>query len=336
MIDIIVPVYNAQDDIEACIQSVQNQSIDKWNLILVDDGSTDSSPIICDSAAAVDARIRVFHKKNGGVSSARNAGLDIATSEFIMFVDADDMIEQTMCEDILKESDGIDFVVSGLKELRKEIKITYSVKRKAIYNLPKDMLSLFRHLLNKSLLNTPCAKLYRRSIIGNQRFDSSVALGEDLIFNLKYLPKCKNASLIPVCGYLYNRIGEDSATKNFRESDVDQIVRIHNEAIFFLSQYDGSNNLENEVDRTLCEAGIATLQRIFYSNLPNGQKLGAAKKLLQNQEFHKCCLNKYVFQKQYKYIQLMCKHECYMGIQIFFAIKKIIYETMVKYRCKKE
>ena len=98
-----------------------------------------------------------------------------------MFVDADDMIEQTMCEDILKESDGIDFVVSGLKELRKEIKITYSVKRKAIYNLPKDMLSLFRHLLNKSLLNTPCAKLYRRSIIGNQRFDSSVALGEDLI-----------------------------------------------------------------------------------------------------------------------------------------------------------
>ena len=90
IISIIVPVYNTEKYLDQCIQSVLAQTYTNWELLLIDDGSTDSSGAICDKYAAEDNRIRVFHKENGGVSSARNLGLDNAQGEWISFVDADD------------------------------------------------------------------------------------------------------------------------------------------------------------------------------------------------------------------------------------------------------
>lgn len=96
VVSIIVPVYNAKKTLKRCINSIINQSYKDWELLLVDDGSTDDSSIICDEYAQQDRRIRVFHKQNGGVSSARNVGLDNAIGEWVTFIDSDDWIEKRM------------------------------------------------------------------------------------------------------------------------------------------------------------------------------------------------------------------------------------------------
>ena len=101
MLSIIVPVYNVEKYIGKCIESIVNQTYKDLEIILVDDGSTDNSGKICDEWARKDKRIKVIHKKNGGLSDARNAGLDICTGDYIGFVDSDDYIELNMYEDLL-------------------------------------------------------------------------------------------------------------------------------------------------------------------------------------------------------------------------------------------
>lgn len=92
LISIIVPIYNAESTLNRCIDSIINQSFDDWELLLIDDGSKDQSGKICDEYATKDSRIKVFHKENGGVSSARNLGLDNALGKWITFIDSDDKI----------------------------------------------------------------------------------------------------------------------------------------------------------------------------------------------------------------------------------------------------
>lgn len=91
IISIIIPVYNAEKTLNRCVDSVLNQTFHDWELLLIDDGSKDRSMYLCDEYALKDKRIKVFHKKNGGVSSARNMGLDYARGEWITFVDSDDL-----------------------------------------------------------------------------------------------------------------------------------------------------------------------------------------------------------------------------------------------------
>ena len=98
LLSIIVPIYNVEQYVDKCIQSILNQTYQNLEIILVDDGATDRSGSIADSYAAKDKRIKVLHKENGGISDARNYGLDHVTGDYILFVDSDDFIENTMCE----------------------------------------------------------------------------------------------------------------------------------------------------------------------------------------------------------------------------------------------
>lgn len=101
VISVIVPIFNAAETIHKCFVSIQAQTYSNLEIILVDDGSVDNSGAICDEFSLVDDRVRVIHKKNGGVSSARNAGIDLATGELIMFVDADDWLDPNLCAALL-------------------------------------------------------------------------------------------------------------------------------------------------------------------------------------------------------------------------------------------
>ena len=115
LISIIVPVYNVENKIRRCLDCLVNQSYKNIEIILVNDGSTDDSGAICDRYAAGDERVRVIHKKNGGVSSARNRGLDEASGLYIMFVDSDDYIEKNACEVMIDaiEKYGVDLIVAS-------------------------------------------------------------------------------------------------------------------------------------------------------------------------------------------------------------------------------
>ena len=120
-ISVIVPVYKVENELDRCVSSILNQTYKNIEIILVDDGSPDRCPKLCDEYSKKDSRVRVIHKKNGGLSSARNNGLKHATGEFILYVDSDDFIELDTCERFLEYADDdVDFVVGVGKLIKKE------------------------------------------------------------------------------------------------------------------------------------------------------------------------------------------------------------------------
>lgn len=218
-ISVIVPVYKVEEYLHRCIDSILSQSFTDFELILVDDGSPDNCGKICDEYAQKDSRIRVFHKSNGGVSSARNLGLDNAQGEWIAFIDSDDYVDV----DYLAELDSYtqkhetDYVVTlnTIKEYTKENSLI-------IY--PDDYGQLFS-CYNFHNNGHPWGKLYKTEIIKNShlRFNICVHLGEDAMFALQYLIETKNMILIHSDKYFYETLRPESLTKKLNSYDSESI-----------------------------------------------------------------------------------------------------------------
>lgn len=117
MISIIVPVYKAEETIRKCLDSLISQTYTDWEALVVDDGSLDSSGIICDTYASIDSRFKIFHKSNGGSNSARNVALDNIRGEYVTFCDSDDSVDPNWLKDFVDNIAGNDVVISGLNHL---------------------------------------------------------------------------------------------------------------------------------------------------------------------------------------------------------------------------
>ena len=202
VVSIIVPVYNAEKTLKRCVNSIINQSYKDWELLLVDDGSTDESSIICDEYAQQDRRIRVFHKKNGGVSSARNVGLDNAIGEWVTFIDSDDWIEKSMLN-ILNIVSNVDliccyYVAEGWKEW---VSDPYKDK---IY---KD--SMMSEFLTECLLKSiyVWGKFLKKELIEKHkmRFDVNLSYSEDTIFIYSYICNIKSVQTFSDAYYHYDK-----------------------------------------------------------------------------------------------------------------------------------
>lgn len=222
-ISVIVPVYNSEQTIERCVNSICNQTFSDIEIILVDDGSIDASGNLCDALASYDSRIIVIHKKNQGVSSARNCGIDIAKGEYLIFVDSDDYLPLHYCESMLaaKQQWGENtFIWSAFKVVSDnrrvaEEKISYSTDVFSVL-CRKDVLKLsFR-----GLLNSPCNKLYSVKAIhdNNLYMDESISIAEDLLFNLHYLDALGNCNIVALnqLFYCYVRNGKESLDHGYR------------------------------------------------------------------------------------------------------------------------
>lgn len=190
MISIIVPVYNCIRILDKCIEAICVQTIEDWELLLVDDGSTDGSDQLCDRFASEDARIHVFHKPNGGVSSARNMGLEHAQGEYVMFCDSDDWVEPEWCEQLYLaavENPGCLPVCNYYRSAPD----CETINRKGQCQAIEDRIAKedFFSLNQYELLGIPWNKIFRRTILEENhiRFRPNLSLGEDLIFNLDYL-----------------------------------------------------------------------------------------------------------------------------------------------------
>lgn len=199
MISIIVPIYKAEQYIHRCVDSILAQSYADFELLLINDGSPDGCGAICDAYAAKDSRVRVFHKENGGVSSARNLGLDNAQGEWITFVDSDDWLEPEFLERLMAAPES-DLVVGGCYRT--------SGKNEPLSDAhyPKDSVAGFlEQNLDKLLLLTPWGKLYRRSFFEDNhiRFNKNIRFGEDTLVVFEYLCYCDSISTVAYCGYNY-------------------------------------------------------------------------------------------------------------------------------------
>ena len=194
LITIIVPVYNTEAYLPRCLDSILSQSFADFELLLVDDGSTDGSGLICDSYADRDGSIRVFHKENGGVSSARNLGIDKAQGEWLYFVDSDDELLpgglSTLVDNI---SDDVDVTMGGFESIDELGNVTREVTKSVNLRLSRkeSVITLYRGqgCCGYFFLGYTWQRLFRKSLVDrfSLRFDTSIAVKEDTLFVMQYV-----------------------------------------------------------------------------------------------------------------------------------------------------
>lgn len=226
-ISVIIPVYNAADSIRNTVDGLMMQDFPSFEVVLVDDGSTDGSSMVCDDLVSVYEGVRVIHKPNGGVSSARNAGLDAASGEYVMFLDADDVLKP----ETLKKMAALDadMVMGGFEKVVDsevvEVNRPCFLKK---YEGADDLCRFLDDNIGEKdcfLLNSSCFKLYRRELIEaySHRFDESLRYGEDKIFVFGFLRYISSASTLPESVYEYHIRKESLSSDVTSDSHLSQI-----------------------------------------------------------------------------------------------------------------
>lgn len=204
-ISIIIPIYNSEKFLNKCIDSVLVQSEKDFELLLIDDGSTDKSGSVCDEYAKKDNRIRVIHKSNGGVSSARNTGLDSAVGDMIFFIDSDDTVDKDYLQKLMIIGEE-DFVQSGVITLENDFLKPIMTHDEIFSNFNRFWTE------SRQWWSTKCC-LSKKIIDDNHlRYNTNLKMGEDGLFNMFFLSKSKKIRRIEYNGYNYNYDNDASAS----------------------------------------------------------------------------------------------------------------------------
>lgn len=244
MVSVIVPAYNCVNSLAYCVHSIQQQTFSDWELILVDDGSTDGSNKLCDKFAAEDNRIRVIHKPNGGVSSARNVGIDAATGEHITFCDSDDYLEPDYLENLVQAAESNPDcghiwccfqTVTGYQ--KENAAPNYISEESVLYYTLKDYMTLHEMWLDTG----PWNKLYTAKIIKESglHFTEALSLGEDWLFNLAYIAASENDRIAVITKPLYNymRGNDESLDSKYRKDLLDIYRRLNDTCLSYLRKW---------------------------------------------------------------------------------------------------
>lgn len=224
-ISVIVPVYNVEQYLHRCIDSILAQTFTDFEVLLIDDGSTDNSGKICDEYAKKDKRIRVFHKKNGGVSAARNCGIDFSKGELIYFVDSDDWLKQNCLQNIITNIVDVDFLVFSYTWIFYDGSTrTVTPKEMKIEGIDKieDFILHIRHNNTKeNMFGYPWNKVFKREIVKhyNIKFEEGLHYCEDEIFVLSYCLKIKKAKSISTALYCHWLRNDSLSYQNLQYSE---------------------------------------------------------------------------------------------------------------------
>lgn len=220
-ISIVVPIYNSEKYLHRCINSILAQSYSNFELLLINDGSSDSSGVICDNYATKDSRIRVWHTENNGVSHARNIGITNAFGDWISFIDSDDFVEPNYIEMFLNHNlESCDYALQ-------DYSIYKDIAKKWFYIIPQGKYRLGDiNIIDKILLNgTPWGKLYKMSILREKKimFDEKINIHEDHIFVLTYLQNVKHLVVSSNKGYVYCIDSLSSLSRRSTPHDFEQL-----------------------------------------------------------------------------------------------------------------
>ena len=238
LISVIIPVYNTESFLKQCINSILGQTYQNWELLLINDGSTDGSPQICNEYQKKDSRIHVFHQANSGVSAARNLGIMQAKGKWITFVDSDDWVENRYLESFKTDAD---LNLQGLFYGNKRIVYTAS----AISQNPAAM------YIRKGFVYGPYCKLFKIDIIrkNHLRFNEKLSFGEDLLFTMQYLIHCKSLSVVSYSGYHYMLRNTNSLIHRVHPyQEIIDMYTLHMQCLehIFRTEPDGKRRLRNK------------------------------------------------------------------------------------------
>ena len=265
-VSVIIPVYNAKKYLDQCIRSVLDQTFTDFEIILVDDGSTDGSGEICDRYGRQDSRVRVFHKQNGGVSSARNMGLDHAAGKWITFVDSDDYLSDNAFQP-LDMTGSDELVICSYSVISENSHIEASEANDCLLE-GKSLIQLYQAILHAKTLRVVWGKFFSSEIVGEMRFDENIRYGEDYLFMLAYLKKVHSCQVCRQLIYVYRDSG-DLCWKKY-ECDVKTAVYVMSklfDAYLSLKAYSVPFERWLFLDyRKLCRRDIDRNLQLWYGN----------------------------------------------------------------------
>ena len=248
LISVIVPIYNVEEYLHQCIRSICTQTYTNLEIILVDDGSKDNSREICDSYAEMDNRIVVIHKKNGGLVSARQAGVEIATGDYITYVDGDDWIEATMYEDMMSHSDDEDIIIEGFYYDRDgKLSDGYNRIPNGKYTGEKIKTDILPKMLYSGVFYYPGIypivwnKLFKREIIKDIQLDvnPNISMGEDVAVTYFCIQNAESIRLLSSKHYHY-RINPKAMTKKYDPRYFEKIYNLINYMDGKIESYDST------------------------------------------------------------------------------------------------
>ena len=221
LVSVIVPVYNTEQYLEECVESVLNQDYSNIELILVDDGSPDNSPEICDAYAAKDQRVRVIHQRNSGLSCARNAGLAVAKGQWVLFLDSDDEWETSDFVTQLvafAQTYGADVVCSNYRRMWDKEKLGAPC-----CTIRKETDDLWNIVSSNTYISSTCTKLLSHALLDQMGLTFPVNVcPEDVLWSLKLLSQAKRIGFVPAATYLY-RVRKDSITHTLTSKNLQDL-----------------------------------------------------------------------------------------------------------------
>lgn len=287
LITVIIPVYNVEEYIRQCIDSVIGQTYTELEVILVDDGSTDSSGIICDEYVRKDTRIKVIHKENGGLSSARNVALDIATGEYIAFVDSDDYLaldtfEKCYAKLLQTNADVCMFshyTTDGKEQIPQKLPF-----KKEFYNRVEVQELVFPKFFgatqdDDALEGFVCRQVFKRTIIGDTRFRSEREyFAEDVAFDIEVYNNVSSICIINEPLYFYRYVATSLSNK-YRED----LFEKFNKLLVFMNEMGEGGDIYNRIlDRAFKMAIFACLNVKKGENLSRQEQVSLIKEIAQN------------------------------------------------------
>lgn len=255
-VSVIVPVYNAEKYLQECVGSVLSQTLFDLELILVDDGSTDSSPALCDHYAVQDTRVKVIHKPNGRAASARNAGLRTATGEYVAFVDSDDWISPDMYEKMLQTGADITLCDYVRFQGEKEFPFTQPNVAAGFYNKAQIREKIYPHLvmdgIEYPITISNWAMLIKRNIIVKNQlsYREDILISEDAPFGSEVLYCADSFAYLKGERFYHYRMTEGSASKTYKPWWWDSSLKINEETESFFSKcedYDFTQQIKSNM-----------------------------------------------------------------------------------------
>lgn len=264
-ISIIIPVYNVEKHLSRCIESILKQTFRNIEIILIDDGSSDKCPQICDLYAKRDPRIKVIHKENAGAGIARNSGIELATGKFISFVDSDDYIAPNMFEKLYNEIEhkDVDAVFCNYYEVfdtgqrikKLDIKNNHIIKNEEINTFYYSIISFFRPVVWRALFKADILLKYDLKFVSERE-----VLSEDKFFLLDYLKFCNSLAFITDCLYYYY-INTNSLIHRYNPSQFNLLIK----AYYKLLDYNQTEKWEYLVNMQFIEYSKTEIKKLCLS-----------------------------------------------------------------------
>ena len=318
MISIVIPVFNAEKTLSQCVDSVLRQSYTDWELILVDDGSKDSSWKLCKGFEKNDKRVKAFHKENGGPASARNVGLKNAKGEYILFVDSDDAIAQDSLRKLVLalEKHNADCIVFGIKQLSG---LTWAPAESRFHCSQADFKDQFYQYLNQELLSPVVNKLFKKSLI-RSGFPEDMDYGEDLVFSLQYLRNCSSVEFIPDLLYLHNNINTASLTHTVKLGRLPQIEKIGN----LTADIGGTKDNKTEYQKYFNDVKRYIMQLLLFRGICNSLKKEEIRSWINNSTFDSLVLSEFDLSWKESIVLSLIKRRSFFLLFSLFRAKSLI------------